>query len=82
MNTKLTLQIDEQVIKSAKIFAKNHHISLSKLAENYFKMLNQRKNGYDAEIPGIVGELAGILKDQNTDVSRERYTDYLENKYT
>ena len=35
MITKLTLQIDDQVIKSAKVFAKDHHISLSKLAENY-----------------------------------------------
>ena len=37
MGAKLTLKIDERVIKSAKRFAKLHHTSLSKMTENYFK---------------------------------------------
>ena len=81
MSTKLTLQIDEQVIKSAKIFAKNNHISLSKLAENYFKMLTQREGTQAPRVPGVVGELAGILKDKEVDYSKESYVDYLEDKY-
>jgi hypothetical protein len=82
MNTKLTLQIDDQVIKSAKVFAKDHHISLSRLAENYFKMLTQREKKQPARIPGIVGELAGILKNKEIDYSKENYVDYLEKKYS
>jgi hypothetical protein len=82
MNTKLTLQVDEQVIKSAKIFAKSHHISLSKLAENYFKTLIQKEDKKTAAIPGIVGELAGILKGKNIDNSTDERIDYLEKKYS
>ena len=82
MNTKLTLQIDDQVIKSAKVFAKDHHTSLSRLAENYFKMLTQREKKQPARIPGIVGELAGILKNKEIDYSKENYVDYLEKKYS
>jgi len=82
MNTKLTLQIDDQVIKSAKVFAKSHHISLSKLAENYFKILIQTENTQTTRIPGIVGELAGILKDKDVDYGKDNYVDYLEKKYS
>ena len=82
MSAKLTLHIDEQVIESAKIFAKNHQISLSKLAENYFKTLVQHESTQTRHIPGVVGELAGILKDKNIEYSKDDYIDYLEDKYS
>ena len=82
MSTKLTLQIDEQVIASAKIFAKNHQVSLSKLAENYFKTLMRKEGKQTPRIPGVVGELAGILKDKDVEYSKDDYVDYLEDKYS
>lgn len=82
MSAKLTLQIDEQVIESAKIFAKNHQVSLSKLAENYFKTLVQKEGAQTPRIPGVVGELAGILKDKEIDNAKSDYIDYLEEKYS
>ena len=82
MSTKLTLQIDEQVIESAKIFAKNHQLSLSELTENYFKTLVQKEGQQTVRIPGVVGELAGILKDKKIDDSKGGLINYLENKYS
>ncbi len=82
MSAKLTLQIDEQVIESAKIFAKDHQVSLSKLAENYFKTLVQKEGKQTTRIPGVVGELAGILKDKEISDSKDDYIDYLEDKYS
>ena len=82
MSTKLTLQIDEQVIESAKIFAKNHQLSLSELTENYFKTLVQNEGQQTVRIPGVVGELAGILKDKKIDDSKGGLINYLENKYS
>lgn len=82
MSAKLTLQIDEQVIKSAKIFAKDHQVSLSKLAENYFKALVQREGKPAQHTPGVVGELAGILKNKDVEYSKDDYIDYLEDKYS
>lgn len=35
MNTKLTLNIDQNIIEEAKSYAKNNSVSLSKLIENY-----------------------------------------------
>ena len=82
MSAKLTLQMDEHVIESAKIFAKNHQISLSKLAENYFKTLVQKEGKQAPRTPGVVGELAGILKDKDIEYSKDDYIDYLEDKYS
>lgn len=82
MNTKLTLQIDDEVIRSAKEFAKNNHISLSKLAENYFRLLVNKDSVQKTNSPpGVVGELSGILKGKDVDFDKEDHIDYLENKY-
>ena len=80
MNAKLTLKIDDSVIKSAKLYAKAHNTSLSKLTESYFKTITQKEIS-QKEITGVVGELAGLLKDKNVDISRNNYVDYLEDKY-
>ena len=78
MNTKLTLKMDETVIEAAKIFAREHRISISKLTETYLKKITGGSQSYP-EMTGVVGELAGILK--GMDIDKSDYTDYLENKY-
>ena len=42
MNTKLTLNLDKEIINEAKIYAKSHSVSLSKLIENYLNSLTQK----------------------------------------
>jgi len=39
MATKLTLSLNDETIKKAKVWAKEHHASLSGLVENYFESL-------------------------------------------
>ena len=82
MDAKLTLKIDERVIKSAKRFAKLHHTSLSKMTENYFKTVTNSTDIKKESIPGVVGELAGLLKNKDIDYSIDSYTDYLDEKYS
>ena len=41
MNTKLTLNLDKEIIHEAKAYAKNHSVSLSKLIENYLNSLTR-----------------------------------------
>ena len=77
MNIKLTLKMDDAVVESAKQFAKAHHTSLSKLAETYFKQIT-REEVPQKKITGVVGELAGLLKDK--DIASNK-NDYLEEKY-
>ena len=82
MDTKLTLSIDEAVIKKAKEFAKKNHTSLSQLFENYLSNLtNKQKDNDKEEISPLVKGLSGVLKvPANFDPKKER-TKYLENKY-
>ena len=74
MNSKLTLSLDDQVIKKAKRYAKIHNISVSQMVENYLgKVVNEEK----PKLTGVVAELAGIIPDSEFDK-----TDYLERKYS
>ncbi|GGE68528.1 MULTISPECIES: DUF6364 family protein [Pedobacter] len=57
MNTKLTLTIDESVIKRAKAYAEEQGRSLSAVVENYLKAVTKRE-----EIEPIQDELSPILK--------------------
>jgi hypothetical protein len=43
MNTKLTLNLDKNIIESAKDYAKSNHTSLSKLIENYLNSLTTKE---------------------------------------
>lgn len=64
MDTKLTLKLEHHVIERAKIYAKNHKISLSKLFENYLlNILNENSTEKPLEeITPLVKSLSGIIK--------------------
>ncbi len=81
MNAKLTLKIDDSVIASAKQFAREHHTSVSKLVETYFKTITHETTT-KKKVTGVVGELAGLLKDRDVSDRKREYVDYLEEKYT
>ena len=55
MNSKLTLTIDEEVLKEAKEFAKQQNCSLSDIVSNYLKHITseQNDNEKDEEIQQI-----------------------------
>jgi len=57
MNTKLTLTIDESVIKQAKAYAEKQGRSLSAVVENYLKAVTKRE-----EIQPVQEELSPLLK--------------------
>ncbi len=44
MATKLTLSLNDQTIRKAKVWAKMHHVSLSGLVESYFESLVSKNN--------------------------------------
>ncbi|MBU4485523.1 MAG: hypothetical protein KKD38_01215 [Candidatus Delongbacteria bacterium] len=79
MNTKLTLLLDDDVIKKAKDYSKSNETSLSKLVEEYFKALSEIQQKHKVKTSTIVSEIAGILKVAK--ISEDDYTDYLIEKY-
>jgi hypothetical protein len=73
---KLTLRLNQRLIKQAKEYAAQHNISVSELVETYFLHLDSKKE--PTHTP-LVQQLTGILP-ADIDVKQE-YEDYLVEKY-
>lgn len=82
METKLTLRLNENIIERAKIYARNHKISLSKMIESYLdSVTNQQENNKKNTITPLVESLSGVIDlPENFDYKKE-YRDHLEKKY-
>jgi hypothetical protein len=83
MNTKLTLNIDKDIIEKAKNYALESRRSLSSLVQNFFKFLiSDSPTQNDIEISLAVKELSGVIKtDEDFDVKKE-YGKYIVEKYS
>ncbi|MDQ7033116.1 MAG: DUF6364 family protein [Desulfonauticus sp.] len=79
MNTKLTLRLDKDLIKKAKIYASKRDKSVSALVADFFSMLHVEEKTEIESIPPKVASLKGILKDQK--ITEKDYKKYLEEKY-
>ena len=78
--SKLTLTVDPEVVKAAKVYAASQQQSLSKLIENYLKSLPCPPEKGTQKLQGVVAELAGTITEDELD-SLNSYTDYLQEKY-
>ena len=82
METKLTLRLQDEVIKRAKIYARNHQTSLSKLIESYLDSLTQPINEKNEEsITPLVKSLSGVINLPSDFDYKKEYRSYLEKKY-
>ena len=80
MNTKLTVRLDQSTIQTAKKYARNHGISLSKMIQFYFQNLVEEKAGNFKPTP-LVSELSGILSPKLLPDWKHSYADFLSKKY-
>jgi hypothetical protein len=81
MNTKLTLNLDAEIIIEAKTYAKSHQVSLSKLIENYLNSLISDKRNDEDQISDFVKSMSTRTKlPADFDAKKERLT-HLEKKY-
>ena len=71
---KLTLSVDEDVIRKAKRYSRRHDTSISRLVTEFLSSLS---DGEGFEAP-VVSRLRGVL---SSDVSVEEYRDHLAEKY-
>ena len=83
MNQKLTLKLDAETIRHAKIYAKKWNKSLSKLVEGFFRSLTEDDAREKAgKHTPLVNELTGIIAFGNDRAHlHEDYTNYLTEKY-
>jgi uncharacterized protein with von Willebrand factor type A (vWA) domain len=79
MNTKLTLNLNKQIIDEAKTYAKSHRVSLSKLIENYLNSLT-RQSEKKSSVSSLVESLTGIIPNDYNE--RDDYRNYIDKKYS
>jgi len=80
MDTKLTLIADKEIIEKANQYAKSQKISLSRLIESYLSSLTS-ENSEEIEISPLVKSLSGVISLENDFDPKEKYTDFLLEKY-
>ncbi|TFG93606.1 MAG: hypothetical protein E4G71_00120 [Candidatus Atribacteria bacterium] len=81
MDTKLTLNVDSELVQKAKLYAKDKGRSLSDLVEMYFKALTHRKAISDKELTPKVKSLLGSFKVPPEFNYKKELSDQLTNKY-
>ena len=60
MDKKLTLSLNDNIIETAKLYAKSNNISHSKLIESYLSSLTENENK-ETEITPLVKSLSGVI---------------------
>ncbi len=79
MNTKLTLRLDEDLIRSAKRHASLMGKSVSQMVADYFYLLDKKSSKGNQQITPVVKSLRGSLKGSGVD--EKDYKKHLEEKY-
>ena len=62
MTTKLTLTLNDKVIRNAKRYAKSKGRSVSELVESYFMSLTESEHNKDSELTPAIRSLMGSFK--------------------
>lgn len=81
MATKLTLRMDEKLIKNAKKVAGSRKVSLSRMVSDYFKYISTQQKKEFVESP-VLSEIAGILPSKHEKKKiLDKYKRHIEGKY-
>ncbi len=79
MSSKLTLRIDEDLIKAAKKYSAQKGKSVSMLVADFFRTLQNEEFETKQDYSPTVKSLKGILKGK--EISERDYKRFLEEKY-
>lgn len=79
MKTKLTLRLDESLIKNAKAYSSKTGKPLSRLVADLFTLIKNEKIQEGETLTPVVKSLRGVLK--NRGISEEDHKRHLEEKY-
>lgn len=79
MNTKLTLRLDDDLIRGAKRHSAKSGKSISQLVADYFTLLVAREDAADTELTPRARSLLGALS--GAAIDEQDYRRHLENKH-
>lgn len=82
MDSKLTLNVDKDLARKAKTYARSRGRSLSDLVESYFKILTSKSDDAEFDLTTKVKSLLGSIKvpedfDYKTDLADQLSRKYL-----
>ena len=75
---KLTLSVDDEVIKAAKNWAKVQGLSVSQMVSVFFTAVTRSRQTPD-DMPPVLRKLTGILGKEKRPI--EKYHEHIERKY-
>ncbi len=78
MHTKLTLRMDESIVRKAKMEAKRRGKSVSRMVAEFIESIGSRQDS-EKVLPPTTASLVGILKGQ--EISEDDYKAHLREKY-
>jgi len=78
MNTKLTLRMDENIVRKAKTEAKRRGKSVSRMVAEFIESIGTQQSS-EKDLPPTTASLVGILKGK--EISEEDYKTHLRDKY-
>ena len=81
MNSKLTLNVDKDLARKAKTYARSRGRSLSDLVESYFKILTSKSTDTEYDLTTKVKSLMGSIKVPEDFDYKADLADQLSNKY-
>ena len=79
MQTKLTLRLDDRLIRQAKRIASQRGKSVSQMVADYFRLLASPSSRGRGDVSPTVRSLRGVMKGAKLD--REDYRRHLEDKF-
>ena len=80
MQSKLTLRIEESLIRKAKLLAARRGTSVSRIFREYIS--NEPDESEIENLPPITSKMLGIMKSETGTIdSRKDYRSHLESKY-
>lgn len=79
MQTKLTLRMEEALVRKAKRLARRNGTSVSKIFGDFIN--RESDESLDEELPQITSSMLGILKRESANFEDESYHKHLEKKY-
>ena len=81
MNTVLTLDIDQEVIKKAENYAKSSRKTISQLVEDYLITISSEKKEKPIQLGPITSQIAGIIEMDGNVNYKDLLTDALLEKH-
>jgi hypothetical protein len=80
MDAKLTVKLDREIGKNAKVYAKERNTSLTKLIESYLALLTTPAN--TTEVTPLVKSLSGVVPLSQDSDYKKKYKKHILSKYS